>query len=176
MAYEEFIRGGNSMVDRIRLENITGLELYGSEKDWRPKERDNIIIREFIRFLEARRALYSPFKLEAPPWIEEIVLETRKKITEMLADPDIDDRTTGILLTMRGALKKYLDATRDKKNRTHFRDILLPLIELRSVIGLCVGRLAIMYVIDVDKSLVSLIPITDDDGTDGGFDGTFLKI
>ena len=164
------------MYDRTILENVTGLELYGSEIDWEPNKRDRIIIRDFIRFLETHRPLYSLFKVEAPPWIEEIVVETRKKITEILADPDIDDRTAGILTTMRGALRKYLDTTQDIKNRKHLRDILFPLIELRAVIGLCVGRLAVMYVIDIDKNLASMIPVTDDDGTDVGFTGASPKI
>jgi hypothetical protein len=160
----------------MMLKNIRGLEFYGSMEDWKPKQSDKIMIRDFIRFLEVHPPLYKPFKVEAPPGIEEIVVEIRRKITELLADPEIDDRTAGILKTMRGALRKYLDTTQNIKGRKYIRDIIFPLIELRSVIGLCVGILAVMYVIDVDKNLASLIPISNDDGTDMGFAGAIPKI
>ena len=46
------------------------------------------------------------------------------------------------------------------------RDIIIPIIQLRTVFGLCIGKLAILYLIDVDNELAKLIPVVEDDGKD----------
>ncbi|MDP7265144.1 MAG: hypothetical protein QGH39_06250 [Candidatus Thermoplasmatota archaeon] len=37
---------------------------------------------------------------------------------------------------------------------------------MRTVFGLCIGKLAILYLIDVDNDLAKLIPVMEDDGKD----------
>jgi len=154
------------MSKRNKLERITNLDLYDYYVDREPDEADRVKVLEMIRFFEDKRVLYHPFRLEAPPWITDAVIVVRNKITEMLECFDTKSPTTIILLTMRGACRKYLETTSGFDRKTYMRDIIIPIIQLRTVFGLCIGKLAILYLIDVDNDLAKLIPVAEDDGKD----------
>ncbi|MDP6157046.1 MAG: hypothetical protein QGH39_06245 [Candidatus Thermoplasmatota archaeon] len=119
---------GRTMDRRKIPGRITGLEIFNHKVDGVPDDTEREKVLEMIRFFEDRKVLYHPFRLEAPSWITDAVIVVRNKITEMLEYFDTKSPTTIILLTMRGACRKYLEATSGIDRKTYVRDVIIPFI------------------------------------------------
>ena len=160
------------------IHRITGISCPIFGISWDPSKTDRDKIRSLITFLEDRRVLYNPFNSEVSIWMSESIIEIRKKLTDIVSDFKEDTEATQIIRTMRSSCRKYLDRTyKHQKKGLINRTIIENLIELRSVFGLCIGKLSIMFGIDIEESLAEIIPVLDDDdGKEYRFDNKKQRI
>jgi hypothetical protein len=145
------------------LKRITGISCPVFGISWTPVKSERDKIKSLITFLEDRRVLFNPFHMEVPIWVSESVIEIRIKITEILESFGDDSETTELLRTMRYSCRRYLDKTFQIQKQHYMNHSLVEnLIELRSVFGLCIGKLAIMYGINIEEDLANIIPLMED--------------
>ena len=144
--------------------SLTGFSTPVFGISWTPPETDRAIVRKFITFLEDRRALYNPYNIETPIFVDQSILEIRKKLTDTLQilgdNPDVSPH----LRAMRAACRKYMNETGNQaRPRFPFRDfeVFAALGELRAVFGMHIAQLAVKYGIDVEDELASIMPIED---------------
>ena len=145
------------------LKNVTGISCPFFGVSWNPPQNDRNKIRTFLIYLEDRRVLYNPFYKEVSPWISQSIIEIREKITDLMPGFEEDSEVIEILKTMRSSCRRYLDRTY-KYQRGHAlsRVIIENLIELRTVFGICIAKLSIMYGINISEELLDIIPLAND--------------
>lgn len=146
--------------------SLTGFSTPVFGISWSPPETDRDIVRKLITFLEDRRALYNPYNIETPIFVDQSILEIRKKLTDTLQqlgdNPDISPH----LRAMRAACRKHMNkAGNQTRSIFHFIDfeVFAALGELRAVFGVHVAQLAVKYGIDIEDELASILPIEDED-------------
>ena len=144
--------------------SLTGFSTPFFGVSWNPPETDRDIVRKLITFLEDRRALYNPYNIETPMFVDQSLLEIRKELTNTLQrignNPDISPH----LRAMRAACRKYLNEVRNQSGpRFHYREfeIFAALGELRALFGIHIAQLAVKYGIDIEKELASILPVED---------------
>ena len=144
--------------------SLTGFSTPFFGVSWNPPETDRDIVRKLITFLEDRRALYNPYNIETPMFVDQSILMIRKELTDTLQklgdNPDISPH----LRAMRAACRKYMnEAYNQTRPRFHFRDfeIFAALGEIRAVFGIHIAQLAVKYGIDIEGELASILPIED---------------
>jgi hypothetical protein len=147
---------------------------------WTPAQLDQDVASGVILFLEDRRVLYSPYEVEMPEHCVESVLQIRAFLTETLVRGGIADELVDSLRAMRTACRKFVASIGVKRHR----DLVVPsgqemfhgggsawsfnqaLGELRGVIGLHLGQIAVRHGIDVPEPLSSILPLAPDDAVD----------
>ena len=146
------------------IKNITGISCPFFGISWNPSKSDRNKIKSFLIFLEDRRVLYNPFHKEVVPWVAESIIEIRKKITDFIPDFDEDSEVVDILQMMRSSCRRYLDRTYKYQNQYSLNQILIEnLFELRTVFGICIAKLSMMYGINLSEELLDIIPLTNDE-------------
>jgi hypothetical protein len=145
---------------------------------WTPAQLDRDVANGVIVFLEDRRVLYAPYEVEMPDYCVQSVLQMREFLTDQLIRGGIANELTDSLKAMRTACRKFIETVGTRRGS----EIVLPshmdmfggasswefnqaLGELRGVIGLHVGQVAVRYGIDVPDQLASILPLdpaTDD--------------
>ena len=148
--------------------SLTGISTPVFGVSWNPPVTDREIVRNLVTFLEDRRALYNPYNIETPLFVNQSLLEIRKELTETLRkigdNPDISPH----LRAMRAACRKYLNEVGDQTSpRFHYGDfeVFAALGELRAVFGIHIAQLAVKYGIDIEDELASILPIEDDEAS-----------
>jgi hypothetical protein len=146
--------------------SLTGFSTPVFGISWNPPATDRDVVRKLITFLEDRRALYNPYNIETPIFVDRSILDIRKEFTDMLQsigdNPDISPH----LRAMRAACRKYMNEVDNQtRPRFHFRDseVFAALGELRAVFGVHIAQLAVKYGIDVEDELASILPIEDEE-------------
>ena len=143
--------------------SLTGIQTPFFGVLWNPPETDREIVRKLIIFLEDRRALYNPYDIEMPEYVERSVLEIRKQLTELMGQLDANSDIYPHLQAMRAACRKSMDST-GKTNR-FFRggrgemETFAALGEMRAIFGVHIGQLCVMYGIDIEEDLASILPL-----------------
>ena len=131
------------------LKKITGISCPFFGISWNPRKSDREKIKRVITFLEDRRVLFNPYHLEIPIWVSQSIIEIRAELTKIIPEFDEDSEIVEFLRTMRAACRRYLDRTFKLQDRRFMNDLLIEnLIELRSVFGICIAKLSMMYGID----------------------------
>jgi len=149
------------------LKKITGISCPFFGVSWNPSKTDREKIKKWLVYLEDRRLLFNPFHLEVPIWISESIIDIRAKITDLISEFDDNSEVIEILRTMRSACRRYLDQTYKLQSKGFMERVIIQnLIELRSVFGVCIAKLSIMYGIDLEEEITEIIPLLDDDGTE----------
>ena len=64
--------------------SLTGISTPFFGVSWHPPETDREIARKVITFLEDRRALYNPYNIETPMFVNQSLIEVRKELTTTL--------------------------------------------------------------------------------------------
>jgi len=144
--------------------SLTGFSTPFFGVSWNPPETDRDIVRKLITFLEDRRALYNPYNIETPMFVDQSLLEIRKELTNTLQKIGDNPEMSPHLRAMRAACRKYMNETGNQaRPRFHFRDfeVFAALGELRAVFGMHIAQLAVKYGIDVEDELASIMPIED---------------
>ncbi|MFC2051073.1 DUF6650 family protein, partial [Chloroflexota bacterium] len=89
--------------------SLTGFSTPVFGISWNPPDSDRDIVRKVITFLEDRRALYNPYNIETPIFVDQSILEIRKELTNTLQklgdNPDVSPH----LRAMRAACRKYMN-------------------------------------------------------------------
>jgi hypothetical protein len=144
--------------------SLTGFSTPFFGVSWNPPETDRDIAKKLITFLEDRRALYNPYNIETPLFVDQSLLEVRKELTDILQKIGDDSEISPHIRAMRAACRKYLnEINRQNRSRFHYRDFeaFAALGELRAVFGIQIAQLAVKYGIDVEKELSSILPVED---------------
>ena len=144
--------------------SLTGISTPFFGLSWNPPETDREIVRTLITFLEDRRALYNPYNIETPMFVDQSLIEIRKELTSLLQRIGDHPEISPHLRAMRAACRKYLNEVGNQNRpRFHYREFetFAALGELRAVFGIHIAQLAVKYGIDVEDELASILPIED---------------
>ncbi|MCI0663329.1 MAG: hypothetical protein L0220_19875, partial [Acidobacteria bacterium] len=90
------------------LNRVTGISSPVFGVSWSPPELERNIARRVIAFLEDRRVLYDPFRIEIPEHCVTSVVEIRKFLTDELMQLDSEKEITQTVRAMRSACRKFL--------------------------------------------------------------------
>lgn len=145
--------------------SLTGFSTPFFGVSWNPPETDRDIVRKLITFLEDRRALYNPYNIETPMFVDQSLLEIRKELTDTLQRIDDNPNISPHLRAMRAACRKYLNEVSNQSSpRFHYREFetFAALGELRAPFGIHIAQLVVKYGIDIEEELVSILPIEDE--------------
>jgi len=154
---------------------LTGISCPVFGVSWQPPKLEKDAIREILVFLEDRRALYNPYELERTDWVAESVLKIREELTSCLKQLQDDSEASRCVRAMRAACRTFLDKmelanalwdyrsvqkTIEKQLRDIYPSLNFPtsLGELRATFGIHIAKLCLMYGIDVEGNLTSILP------------------
>lgn len=146
--------------------SLTGFSTPVFGVSWNPPETDRDVVRKLITFLEDRRALYNPYDIETPMFVDQSLIEIRKELTSTLQKIGDNTDISPHLRAMRAACRKYLNEVGDQtRPRYHSREFetFAALGELRAIFGIHIAQLAVKYGIDIEQELASILPVEDDE-------------
>jgi hypothetical protein len=143
---------------------------FSAGVSWNPIKTDKDHVKEIIVYLEDRRVLYNPSEMEVPHHCIESVLDIRRFLTAKISDIQ-DKHLVTILKGMRSACRKFLDSVgangdivRFGSSQGHWASWSFngAVGELRGVFGLYLAELAVLYKLDIEDGLASILPISDE--------------
>jgi len=141
--------------------NLTGFSTPIFGVSWNPPKTERAIVRKLLIFLEDRRVLYVPYDFEMPAYVDQSIIEIRKRLTDDLELLDEKSEISGHLRAMRAACRKFLAQPAKRYLRMHNEEFFAALGELRAIFGIHIGQLAVKYGIDLEQELVAILPIPD---------------
>jgi hypothetical protein len=153
---------------------ITGFSTPFFGVQWTPPSAERDAVRAFLSFLEDRRVLYTPYHLEVGGDVERSVHEIRRRCTEGLAALPDQSRATGPVRAIRAACRRFHDEPRADFRNLYQRDFgefrdqagfFTALGELRATIGAQIAILAVLYEVELEAELATILPAEDKDGT-----------
>jgi hypothetical protein len=145
---------------------------------WVPPVVDAQVARRVITFIEVRRVLYSSITSEVPGDCVTSVIEIRNFLTEVLSQGGIADSLEQPIRLMRRCCVKFLEQVGSTESgqptaasgQSSFGEYGWPMVnywfgealgELRSVIALQAGIIALNYKLDVEDDFAAMIPGMD---------------
>lgn len=150
---------------------ITGFSIPAFGISWNPPEPEIDIAKRVLAFLEDRRVLYNPHYLEEVDHCVQSILDIRNFLTGQIGILDSESKLSAHLRGIRAACRKFLN---DVQQGPHRARILRPyhpgalesafftsLGELRSSVGMHVAAIALMYGLDIEGELESILPGLD---------------
>lgn len=151
---------------------ITGISLPFGGLSWAdPGPSDAEIVRQFLVFLEDRRALYNPMQLEVPNDVERSIHQIREQCTRALQQLGPDAFAVGPLRMIREAGRRFHDDCHEEfphfhrdwdGPHRHGRDagpgFFVALGAYRATVGQQVAMMAGHYNVDVEGDLATIIP------------------
>lgn len=140
---------------------ITGFSTPIFGVSWNPPKDEREIVRKLIIYLEDRRVLYNPYRLEYFDPVVDSILQIRKNLTEVLENLDEKSKATPSVRAMRAACRKFLNQVAGREHRFMDVDLIFYLGELRGVFGNHIAVLCTMYGIDVEGDLGEILPVED---------------
>lgn len=161
---------------RISLSNlarrITGFSTPIFGVSWNPPAAEHDTVRGFLTFLEDRRVLFHPYQLEVESDVHHSVQAIRQACTEGLTALGEQSHAVGPIRAIRAACRRFLDEPHaDFRNLSgafgRFGDragFFTALGELRATIGAQIAILAVLYKIELEAELASIVPAEDKDG------------
>ena len=145
--------------------SLTGISTPVFGVSWTPPVTEREIARKLIVFLEDRRALYNPYDIEMPDYVDQSIIEIRHELTEILKSIDEKPRLSEHIRAMRAVSRKFLNQTAIHHGRRHFggdADFCTALGELRAIFGIHIVQISVEYGIDVEDEIASIMPSYDD--------------
>jgi len=145
--------------------SLTGISTPVFGISWNPPELERDIVRKLIVFLEDRRALFNPFDIEMPVYVDRSIIEIRHELTEILKVLGENSDISQHVRALRAACRKFLDEiTPQDRHRygRHEAEFFAALGELRAIFGIHIAQLCVKYGIDIEPELASLVPLADD--------------
>lgn len=152
---------------------MTGFSIpvIGGGMSWKAPINERDEVRAFLTALEDRRVLYNPQQLEVESQVQYSISEIRKFCTDAISR--LPDKSPGVapIRGIRAACRHFLNEPKpDYRNlSTHDfgRDsqpgFFTALGEFRATVGAHVGVLALMFEIELEPDLASIIPPSDKD-------------
>jgi uncharacterized protein DUF6650 len=126
-------------------------------------------VRAFLAFLEDRRVLFNPFHLEVEYQVKQSILEIRTECTQAIGKLSDNSPAIASLKGIRAACRRFLDEPLTAGRHFHQRDFHGPespefftaLGEFRATVGALIANLAVLYKLDLEPELASIIPAED---------------
>ena len=154
-----------------KARRVTGISSPFGGIQWAdpgPSDRDTV--RQFILFLEDRRALYNPMLLEIEDQVDRSVHEIREQCTKALQALGTESFAAHPLRLIRGAARQFhndrLEEFRFFDHRFNPRDgsrgFFTALGAFRAAVGYQVALLAAHYDLTVEGDLAAMLPDLDD--------------
>jgi hypothetical protein len=149
-----------------RLAGFSVPIVHGNSKK-PPVDRDEV--RRFLTFLEDRRVLFNPFHAEIEYQVQQSVLQIREHCTKAIGALAEESHAIALLKGIRAACRRFLDEPLKNNRRFHQRDFYGPegpefftaLGEFRATVGAHVASLALLYKIELEPELTSIVPPED---------------
>lgn len=151
---------------------ITGFSTPIGGLSWTSPAAERDTVRGFLTFLEDRRALYQPNNLEVESDVHHSVQAIRQACTDGLTTLDEKSHAVGPIRAIRAACRRFLD-----EPQADFRNLMgglgrfgdragffTALGELRAAVGAQIAILAVVYKIELEAELASILPAEDRDG------------
>ena len=169
---------------RVRIEaqsllaRLGGLTLPGvGGVSWKAPESERKVVRDAIKFLEDRRALYVDFDQEIQDQVVSSLLNIRTELTSALQRVSEGSPAAGAFKVMRAACRQFLTEPHTHPDRGRMLgrqareedNFFAALGKLRGVFGQQIAALAYLYRVEVEEQLASILPPEpkDDDGDEG---------
>ena len=144
--------------------SLTGISTPVFGVSWNPPQLERDIVRKLIVFLEDRRALFNPFDIEMPEYVDRSIIEVRHELTATLRTLDENSDISTHLRAMRTACRKFLNQIIPEDRHRYGRDqaeFFAALGELRAIFGIHIAQLCVKYGIDIERELASILPLAD---------------
>jgi hypothetical protein len=156
-----------TIADLVR--RIAGLASVVVDTTWKPSPVDRNAVRAFLVFLEDRRVLFNPFQLEVEYQVQQSILQIREHCTKLIGALADGSPAAGSLRGIRAACRRFLDEPLTNNRHFHQRDFYGPegpeffttLGEFRATVGAHVATLAVLYKIELEPGLASIVPTED---------------
>lgn len=151
------------------LKRVTGLSTPFIGISWNAKGTDRDHALELIAYLDDRRVLYNPSEMEVPRHCVDSILDIRKFLTIKIGVVR-DERFLGLLRDMRSACRKFIDTVGVDEEIIRFGQLHGlwaswmfngALGELRGVFGIYLAGISVMYKLDVEGDLSTILPIDE---------------
>jgi hypothetical protein len=151
---------------------ITGFSTPFFGVQWTPPAAERDLVRAFLTFLEDRRVLFVAYHLEVHGEVEHSVHEIRRQCTETLTTLSEQSRAVPPLRAIRAACRRFLDEPRQDFRNLFARDFgdfrdsagfFTALGELRATVGAQIAILAVLYNIELEAELATIVPAEDDE-------------
>lgn len=147
---------------------FTGFSILSLGVQWQYTVSEREIVREFILFLEDRRALYVPTQVEIEADVRWSAQSIREHATKALAQLAEGSKVAGPIRLIRAACRRYLEHSQQYPNIAaldaaagNAAPWLISLGELRAAVGYNIGTLAVALDLDIEEELASIIPAED---------------
>ena len=150
---------------------ITGFSIPIFGISWNPPEPEIDIAKRVLVFLEDRRVLYNPYHLEVVDHCIQSVLEIRDFMTDQIGNLSTKSKLSAHLRVIRAACRKFLNDVQQDPHRSRILGPYHPgtfestfftaLGELRASVGMHVVAIALMYGLDIEGELESILPGLD---------------
>jgi hypothetical protein len=137
---------------------IRGISVPFFGISWQPPVSEEDIAQRLISFLEDRRVLFYPYGLEIPVHVTQSVIEIRKHLTEIIQELDSQSPLVIHLKAMRASCRKFLSIAPPRS----WRDLPVPLGELRGVFGEHIAQICADYKIGLDEEFAEILPVPDE--------------
>ncbi|MEQ8676538.1 MAG: hypothetical protein RIC84_25205 [Aggregatilineales bacterium] len=157
---------------REKANQITGFQIpiIGAGLSWEPKELDISKANKLFVYLDDKRVLYYDPEWEFMPHVIESVANIRQYIVEkILMETDSDSPLYESCKELRDASVEFLDLTEKLERReggmpewkeTNYRLMRMVLGRLRRRFGKELAKLAILYKVDVEDNLATILPVS----------------
>jgi hypothetical protein len=161
-------RSSHSMPATL-LKRINGISTPFGGVQWAMPVEERAIVREFLIFLEDRRALYSPrCHAKVDDRVVQSVNAIREKATKALAALDDESSAVRPLRAIRMACKQYLDDRNEiflTANTYNFdrEKWSAALDRLQVTVGAHIAILALMHEIKLEPELATILPASNDE-------------
>jgi len=150
---------------------ITGFSTPFFGVSWKPPTADRDAVRAFLTFLEDRRVLFNPFHLEVEYQVQQSIQQIREQCTTAISALPDDSPAVAPLRGIRAACRRFLDEPHTNGRRFHSHDFHGPegpefftaLGEFRATVGAHIASLAVLFRIDLEPELASIVPAEDED-------------
>ncbi len=145
--------------------SLTGISTPVFGFSWNPPETEREIVRKLLVFLEDRRALYNPFDIEMPEYVDRSIIEVRRELTKILKTLDENAEISQHIRAMRTACRKFLNQITPHNRHRYYgydnAEFFAALGELRAIFGIHIAQLCVKYGIDIEQELASILPMAD---------------
>lgn len=148
---------------------LAGVSILGFGASWKAPESERIVVRDVVRALEDKRALYSQAVWEEPSHVVQSLFKIRDELTSGLKRVGDNSPAKDALRIMRASCRDFLTLTSAKsyeQNRGMMRgdhmweqkQFFIELGKLRSVFGQQLAVLGYLYGVDIEEGLASILP------------------
>jgi hypothetical protein len=148
------------------LKRVNGISIpfIGGGVQWIPPVDEQDRARRLLVFLEDKRVLFAPYEMEIGPYVTRSIDEIRKRLTSDLEEIDKTDSVLAqSLQSMRAACRRFMDRTQRIGDGGRYSHRLEPvvqdsLVELRTLLGIQILKLAYTYELEVGPELETALP------------------